>query len=212
MITTSVHPTGPELPGLDVRVIKDARALRRLAADVLPGTSMVVIVVVAKPQLRFAGVESGDGGESARVLDPRQVMERIRALLQRVATGGAGLVDPQPRALQLHTLTLDPGARTAQRANRPLQLTATEFDMLDAFMRCAGRVVSRDELSLAALGRSYRPPDRSVDMHVSNLRRKLAAAGGEAWLIKSVRSRGYLMPPAEPAEGRQPTGNGSTGG
>jgi two-component system response regulator CpxR len=178
----------------------------------VPGTPMVIIVVGAKPHAMLAGAESDPGGEATSTVASRQVSEPLGALLRLVASAEAGLGGLRPGPLHLHGLVLDPGARTAQRANRPVQLTATEFDMLHAFMRCAGRVVSRDELSRAALGRSYRPPDRSVDMHVSNLRRKLAATGGEPWLIKSVRSRGYLMPPAEPAEGRQPTGNGSTGG
>jgi len=90
-------------------------------------------------------------------------------------------------------LELDPGSREAWRDRRRLELTAVEFDLLLALVRAAGRVVSRDELSQAALGRSFQALDRSVDMHVSNLRRKLGEGPGGRPLVKTVRSAGYML-------------------
>src|SRR5438034_1266091 len=85
------------------------------------------------------------------------------------------------------------GAREAWLDRRRLDLTAVEFDLLVTLTRGAGRVVSRDELSVAALGRPFHPLDRSVDMHVSNLRRKLHSGREGMPLIKTVRSAGYLL-------------------
>src|SRR5438093_467294 len=90
-------------------------------------------------------------------------------------------------------LVLDLGAREAWLDRRRLDLTAVEFDLLVTLTRGAGRVVSRDELSVAALGRPFHPLDRSVDMHVSNLRRKLHSGREGMPLIKTVRSAGYLL-------------------
>jgi two-component system response regulator CpxR len=78
------------------------------------------------------------------------------------------------------------------RAGEPLELTAVEFDLLAAFLRAAGRVVTREELVKAVLGRNLTPFDRSIDMHVSNLRRKLGHASAEAERIKTVRGVGYI--------------------
>jgi two-component system response regulator CpxR len=87
---------------------------------------------------------------------------------------------------------LDPGARVVHCAGRPVELTSAEFALLELLLREAGRVVPRDELSRTVLGRRLMPFDRSIDMHVSNLRRKLGPGSDQAERIKTVRSLGYL--------------------
>jgi two-component system response regulator CpxR len=95
---------------------------------------------------------------------------------------------------------VNPSARIARRNGHILDLTSVEFDLLRELLRNAGQVVSRDELSQRVLGRPFSPFDRSIDMHVSKLRRKLSETG-EDDLIRTVRNSGYLFP-TEEASGR----------
>ena len=89
-------------------------------------------------------------------------------------------------------IELDTGTRVARRAGEEVELTAVEFDLLAALLRAAGRVVTREELVKSVLGRNLTPFDRSIDMHVSNLRRKLGHHDTEAERIKTVRGVGYI--------------------
>jgi two-component system response regulator CpxR len=90
-------------------------------------------------------------------------------------------------------LELDGSARRASKAGRKLDLTDVEFGLLEAFMRTPGKVLSRDELSQAVLGRTFDPFDRSLDMHVSRLRRKLGQDGEDEDCVKTVRGVGYQL-------------------
>ena len=140
---------------------------------------------------------SGASGPAKRLLvidddvELCELVARIRAVLRR--TEGAGAAAGESERLAVGELVLDLGAREAWLDRRRLDLTAVEFDLLVTLTRGAGRVVSRDELSVAALGRPFHPLDRSVDMHVSNLRRKLHSGREGMPLIKTVRSAGYLL-------------------
>jgi two-component system response regulator CpxR len=145
---------------------------------------------------RIVGLEMGADDYVPKPFDPRELVARIRAVLRR--SRGHAAPGPEGARLRVGDLALDPGSREAWRQGRPLDLTAVEFDMLAVFLREAGRVVSRDALSRAALGRAFHPYDRSVDMHVSHLRRKLGSGPAGSALIKTVRSAGYLL--ARPAE------------
>jgi len=135
---------------------------------------------------RVVGLELGADDYVPKPFDPRELVARIRAVLRRAeaAPPDAGI------RIVVGAITVEPGAREAHCAGRRLDLTAVEFDLLATLARSAGRIVSREELSRAVLGRDYDPRDRSVDMHVSNLRRKLAG-GRES--IKTVRNAGYLL-------------------
>jgi two-component system response regulator CpxR len=139
---------------------------------------------------RIVGLEMGADDYIPKPFDPRELVARLRAVLRRVEGPPPGEAQPEP--LVVDDLRLDPGAREAWRARRRLDLTAVEFDLLAALLGAAGRVVSREELSRAVLGRAYQAFDRSIDMHVSHLRRKLQDGGGDT-LIKTVRSAGYLL-------------------
>ena len=87
---------------------------------------------------------------------------------------------------------MDFGARTVRRNGELIELTGVEFDLLAILLREAGRIVSREELAKQALGREFSPFDRSVDMHVSNLRRKLGHELNGIERIKAVRGAGYI--------------------
>ncbi|MFN8003958.1 MAG: response regulator transcription factor [Acidobacteriota bacterium] len=94
--------------------------------------------------------------------------------------------------LVLGDVELDKGARIVRRAGQLIELTTVEFDLLEALLRAAGRVVTREELVNKVLGRKFMAFDRSVDMHVSNLRKKLGPRLGEIERIRAVRGVGYI--------------------
>ncbi len=117
---------------------------------------------------------------------PEELLARVLAILRRAAPSSART----PEALHVGELTLWPGTRNAYFRGRQLALTAMEYDILECLVRSSGRVVSRDDLSLYLYKRPASPFDRSVDTHVSRIRRKI---GKERGLILSVRGTGYQL-------------------
>src|SRR5882672_10920354 len=140
---------------------------------------------------RILGLELGADDYLPKPFDPRELAARMRAILRRGPPPSGG---PAPAAvlLQLGDLTVDPGARVVQRGPEVLPLTTVEFDLLGVFLRMAGQVVRREALVQDVLGRAFSPFDRSIDVHVSNLRRKLGPHADGTERIKGVRGRGYL--------------------
>jgi DNA-binding response OmpR family regulator len=138
---------------------------------------------------RIVGLEIGADDYLPKPFNPRELVARIRAVLRRVET------DPQPHAdagrLIVGDIELVPGTRTVQCAGQKVDLTSVEFAILEALLRMAGQVVSRDDLVRQALGRSLSAYDRSIDVHVSSLRKKLGQQGDGSDRIKTVRNAGY---------------------
>ena len=94
---------------------------------------------------------------------------------------------------------MDKGTRIVTRGGEQLPLTTVEFDLLEALMRAAGHIVSREDLVKSILGRNFTPYDRSIDTHVSNLRKKLGHSINGIERIKTIRSVGYIYAsPGEP--------------
>ncbi len=141
---------------------------------------------------RIVGLEMGADDYLAKPFQPRELVARIRAILRRVGTAESTDDRDRPVLVRIEDLVLDPGTRETRRAGEAVPLTSVEFDMLAELLRRAGRIVGREELSRAVLGRPFVPFDRSVDMHVSNLRRKLGPHPGGGDRIKTVRGSGYL--------------------
>lgn len=139
---------------------------------------------------RIVGLELGADDYLPKPFNPRELAARIRAVLRRTSKDAAA--DSGPAVLRVGDLEMDLGAREVRRAEEVIELTGAEFAILEALIREAGSVVERNELSVQALGRRASAFDRSLDVHLSNLRRKLgpAAEGGER--IKTVRGVGYL--------------------
>jgi len=135
---------------------------------------------------RIVGLEMGADDYIPKPFDPRELVARIRAVLRR-ADAAAEPADAGERIVA-GAIEIDLAAHEARSEARRLELTAVEFEMLTAFARAYGRVVSREELSQVALRRPFDPRDRSVDMYVSKLRRKLGAHA-----IRTVRSAGYML-------------------
>ena len=92
----------------------------------------------------------------------------------------------------LGDVEMDKGTRTVRRAGSDVELTALEFDLLELLLRMAGQVVTRERVATAILGRNFSPFDRSIDVHVSKLRRKLGPQESGQERIKSIRSVGYI--------------------
>ena len=133
---------------------------------------------------RIVGLELGADDYLPKPFNPRELTARIRAILRRTMEEAGS----EKSRLLVNGVTLDPAAREVRVDERAVELTTFEFDILESLMRSAGHVLSRDALMERVYSRKATPFDRSVDMHVSNLRKKL---GGQRELIKTVRGVGY---------------------
>jgi DNA-binding response OmpR family regulator len=166
----------PGLPGLEV-----LRSLRVHSA-------IPVLILTARGEDvdRILGLEIGADDYLPKPFNPRELIARIRAILRRSSQVGVSR-----QRLIAGDISLDLAAREAWINDQRLQLTSAEFSLLDAFIRDAGHVVTRENLTETVLGRKVIGPfDRVIDVHVSNLRKKLGdSPGGER--IKAVRGAGY---------------------
>jgi len=133
---------------------------------------------------RIVGLELGADDYLPKPFNPRELAARIRAILRRY--------EPRPPAkdgrLEVNGIALDTGTREVFAQGKRVDLTTFEFDILEMLMRGAGRVLSRDALMENFYNRKATPFDRSIDMHISHLRKKLEA--GDT-LIKTIRGVGY---------------------
>jgi DNA-binding response OmpR family regulator len=141
---------------------------------------------------RIVGLELGADDYLGKPFNPRELSARLRAILRRARPA------PPGDCLASDELLLDTGARTLLRAGVPVALTEAEYAILEQLLRHAGDPVSREALSLSALGRAWRPFDRSLDTHLSNLRRKLGDTPAGLPRIRTLRGRGYLWAGAAP--------------
>jgi len=142
---------------------------------------------------RIVGLELGADDYLSKPFNPRELVARIRAILRRSLYDTAGDdAEPADERLGVDDVEVDVGRHVVRRAGAPVELTAVEFSVLEILLRAAGTVVRRDELARGALGRGLMPFDRSLDVHVSRLRKKLGprADGGER--IRALRAVGYL--------------------
>jgi DNA-binding response OmpR family regulator len=140
---------------------------------------------------RIVGLEIGADDYLPKPFNPRELVARIRAILRRVKPGRA--VDNTPEILAVGDVELDPATRNVFRAGAPVELTSVEFNLLEVLLREAGRVVTRERLVNAVLSRKFMPFDRSIDMHVSKVRRKLGDSEESGDHIKTIRGVGYMF-------------------
>jgi two-component system response regulator CpxR len=134
---------------------------------------------------RVAGLEAGADDYLPKPFGTAELLARIRAVLRR-----SGQISKDAEILEAGGVKLIPSAREALSDGLPVALTTVEYDILEFLVNSAGRVVSRDELMAALYRRRSTPFDRTLDMHICNLRRKLGRHGP---LIRTVRSVGYLF-------------------
>lgn len=138
---------------------------------------------------RIVGLEIGADDYLPKPFNPRELVARLRAILRRVDTSGS---DVPAEKLKAGELEMSTSARTAKLSGKELQLTAVEYDILAELLRNAGKVVKKEDLSQRVLERDLSPFDRSLDMHISNIRKKLAKHRAGKNKIKTIRSVGYI--------------------
>jgi two-component system response regulator CpxR len=164
----------PRLDGFEV--------LRRLRqSSVVP---VLMLTARGEDVDRIVGLELGADDYLPKPFNPRELTARIRAILRRMESKPAA----DPRRIEVNGVLLDPGSREVFKDGARVETTTYEFDILETLMRSAGHVVSRDELMESLYNRKATPFDRSIDMHISHLRRKLEA---DRTLFKTVRGVGY---------------------
>jgi DNA-binding response OmpR family regulator len=141
---------------------------------------------------RILGLELGADDYLPKPFSPRELIARISAILRRTGWQSDNKNGLRPPKIKFGDLELDLGARMVSKAGGPLNLTSAEFELLHMFVEFPGQVLTRDKLVERVLDRKFSPFDRSIDFHITNLRRKLGPHpdGGER--IRSVRAIGYL--------------------
>ena len=157
-------------------------------------SSIPVIMLTARGESvdRVLGLEHGADDYIPKPYHHHELMARIKALFRRIEMS-AEEPESTSNGLKVGELELNPATRTATRSGEELPLTGAEFGVLQCLMENVGDLVDKDSLSMAALGRQLMAYDRSIDMHVSNLRKKLGKRDDDSDWIKTVRSRGYML-------------------
>ena len=140
---------------------------------------------------RIAGLEAGADDYVPKTYSPRELLARLRAVIRRSMVVKAQARKALQPAIEAGDLEVEPESRTAQLRGQPLVLTPTEFDLLLELARECGRVKSREQLLLEVAERDFDAFDRSIDVHVSSLRRKLGDDPKRPRIIETVRAAGY---------------------
>jgi len=175
------------LPGINgFEVLRRIRAVSRLP--------VLLLTARGEDVDRIVGLEIGADDYLPKPFNPRELVARIRAVLRRTR-GESG--SPAPELVSVGDVELDPATRTVRLEGKPVELTSVEFNLLEVLLREAGRVVPRERLVNAVLSRKFSPFDRSIDMHVSKVRKKLGDTENDEH-IKTVRGVGYIF--ARPRE------------
>ncbi len=146
---------------------------------------------------RIAGLELGADDYVPKTFSPRELLARLRAIMRRsMAAAQQARQAPQP-PIVVGALRVEPETRGAWFHDQSLALTPTEFDLLLCLARDCGRVKTREQLLLEIADRDFESFDRSIDMHISSLRRKLGDDPKKPALIQTVRSAGYMLRPLD---------------
>ncbi len=174
----------PGLSGFDV-----LKQLRETGAK----TPVLMLTARGDDVDRIIGLDLGADDYLPKPFNPRELLARIKAILRRTSeTDG-----DQPMEISVGDLRVNLPRREAWIKELPLKLTNAEFVILVTLMRSPGEVVSREALTRTALGRQLLPDDRSLDTHISNLRRKLGGDADADVLIRSIRGSGYVLVPPQ---------------
>ena len=188
------------LPGID-----GFEVLRRLRAK----SDVYVLILTARGDDidRIVGLEIGADDYLAKPFNTRELLARVRAILRRARSADqTHSINGPTEMMKVGDLELDSRARTVLRDNQIVDFTSTEFDVLGVLLCSAGRIVSRDQIAQAVLGRTLAPFERTIDMHISKLRMKLGSLPDGRGRITTVRSAGYLyaVPSAPRTATRKP--------
>ena len=167
----------PKMNGLDV-----LKALRK-------ESSLPVLMLTARGDDtdRIRGLEIGADDYLPKPFKPRELLARLRAIMRPVPEP-----EPLPEKIAVDDLEISSTARSVRRGGEEVVLTSIEFDLLSSLVKDAGKVVKKEDLSENVLERGLSPFDRSLDMHLSNLRKKLGPRDDGSERIKTIRSVGYI--------------------
>ena len=139
---------------------------------------------------RIVGLQIGADDYLSKPFNPRELLARLRAVLRRTQNNRQH--DQQEQVQQIGPLQINPSSRTALIRGETIDLTSTEFNLLHSLMKQAGKIVSKESLSKQGLGRTLEKYDRSIDMHMSNLRKKMAQYNLGSMIV-TVRGQGYQL-------------------
>jgi two-component system response regulator CpxR len=167
----------PVLDGFEV-----LRQLRRRSE-----VPVIMLTARAQERDRIEGLECGADDYIPKPFGADELLARVRAVLRR----SAGRQNPRPETLVVGDITLEPATGVVRRAGLPVALTSMEVQVLELLMRSAGRIVSRDEVCAVLYQRRATPYERSLDVHISHLRKKIES--GKSHTIRSIRGAGYLF-------------------
>lgn len=162
------------------------QTLRNIRAN----SSIPVIMLTAKGDNhdKITGLELGADDYVAKPCTPRELVARVRAILRRIQSNASRTYE-----ITVGDLTIWSSQRRAEWQKQLLALTSTEFNLLETLARHAGAIVTKEELSLQALGRPLAKFDRSIDVHLSSIRQKIAQLSGNPNVIQTVYRMGYQL-------------------
>jgi two-component system response regulator CpxR len=173
------------LPGINgFEVLRRIRARSRLP--------IVMLTARGDDVDRIIGLEIGADDYLPKPFNPRELVARINAVLRRARTNDEVGLEGVSGRLIVGDVEMDTGTRIVRRAGETVELTVVEYDLLEKLLRAPGRIVTREEMVRDVLHRNLSPFDRSIDMHVSNLRKKLGHQVQGVERIKTVRGVGYI--------------------
>ncbi len=162
---------------------------RQLLRRIRTTSEIPIIMLTARgdDKDRISGLEAGADDYLPKPFNPRELIARMRAVLKRRRPA------PMPTtSSHVGELTLKSNTRQVTLNSTPIEVTGAEFDVLELLVQSAGQIVTREQLAKVALGRSLGAFDRSIDNHVSNLRKKLGPQADGTERIRSVRGSGYI--------------------
>ena len=159
-------------------------------------SAVPVLLLTARGEAvdRILGLEIGADDYLAKPFDPRELVARIRAIFRRTReTAPNATRNEHDEVLTVGDISMSLGTRTVHCSGAEIELTSVEFNVLELLLRNAGNVVTREQIAEVALGRPLNAFDRSVDVHVSRLRKKLGSCPGTDELIRPIRGIGYFL-------------------
>ena len=172
------------LPGTDgFEVLREIRAVSDIP--------VLMLTALGDEADRIVGLETGADDYLPKTFSTRELLARLRAVTRRSKTAARDTV--QGETIDAGDIKVDLARRSATVGDRPIELTALEFDLLVFLLRSAGRVLNRDRILDASAGREYGAFDRSIHVHVSSLRRKLGDDVKNPKYIRTLRSVGYMF-------------------
>ncbi|HAA04213.1 MAG TPA: DNA-binding response regulator [Syntrophobacteraceae bacterium] len=175
------------LPGMHgLEVLKEIRSRSQIP--------VVMLTARGEEVDRIVGLELGADDYLPKPFNPRELLARVRAVMRRTRTDSPNISHETSQAkFTVGDIEVDMGSRKVHRSGQIVPLTTVEFDLLEILIRSAGTIVTKEDLSQIVLGRRLSPYDRSIDVHISNLRRKIGDETGPGiseW-IRTIRGVGY---------------------